>query len=403
MAPRACWARVCGGVSTLRWLRAMAAAIPALVPAVALAQPQPAQPVRGWAAEPLPKLTTPRAAHQALRLANGALWVMGGCSAASCAALQASAEVLAPGARAFRAAGTLTTQRVSHRAVALWGERVLVLGGWDGRQDLASAEVWDAATQRATPIAAMHAARQQPVAVPLADGSVLVAGGGGQGRGALASAERFDARTRRFTPLPDMNSARTHHSGVRLKDGRVLLAGGLDARGSALASAELFDPATGRFSATGAMTTPRYKHAAVALADGRVLVLGGSQGGDERGLLASTEIWDPANGRFSPGPPLRHARYKFEGAVLAVAGGVLVGGGARQPEWWDGRARAFTPLPIDLGATWAFATLTAGSGDEALLVGGYDDATTPTARAWRLRPLRAAPAASRAAHSPGPK
>ena len=62
-------------------------------------------------------------------------------------------------------------------------------------------------------------------------------------------------------------------------------------------SAELYDPAKGTFVATGSMSVGRAFHSATLLADGRVLIAGG------HGALAmsSTEIFDPATGKFSPG------------------------------------------------------------------------------------------------------
>ena len=65
-------------------------------------------------------------------------------------------------------------------------------------------------------------------------------------------------------------------------------------------SAELFDPARGRFVATGSMRFARSAHTAALPPDGRVLVAGGSV--EEKGVLASVEIWSP------PHRPLRARR-----------------------------------------------------------------------------------------------
>ena len=72
------------------------------------------------------------------------------------------------------------------------------------------------------------------------------------------------------------------------------------------------------------MGTPRDKHALAGLPDGRVLVLGGTP--DDRELLSSTEIYDPATGEFTPGPSMDIRRYKLS-TTLDSAGHVIVAGG----------------------------------------------------------------------------
>jgi hypothetical protein len=77
------------------------------------------------------------------------------------------------------------------------------------------------------------------------------------------------------------------------------------------------------------MATARGSHAAATLADGRVLVIGGlvpDNGGPATIDDATTEIYDPASGTFSPGPDLTVARYNHS-AVTLNDGRVLVIGG----------------------------------------------------------------------------
>ena len=77
------------------------------------------------------------------------------------------------------------------------------------------------------------------------------------------------------------------------------------------------------------MATPRALAQVVMLADGRVLVAGGATGhGFTDGeALRSTELYDPATDRGSPGSELVEARYG--GHALALQdGSVLVLGGA---------------------------------------------------------------------------
>ena len=112
-----------------------------------------------------------------------------------------------------------------------------------------------------------------------------------------------------------LNVERAAHSATRLGDGRILIAGGENA-GGALSAAELYDPATQRFALTGSLVVPRAEHTATLLTDGRVLIAGGRQGlapppfanHTDTTPLASTEVFDPATGSFSAGPPLTSAR-----------------------------------------------------------------------------------------------
>ncbi|HEM45609.1 MAG TPA: hypothetical protein ENO23_01050, partial [Alphaproteobacteria bacterium] len=99
----------------------------------------------------------------------------------------------------------------------------------------------------------------------LADGSVLVVGGRGFG-GTHARTERYVPALRAFEPGPPLATARMNHAAARLPDGRILVAGGWDAMdgGSpfdpALQSTEIYDPASGRFSSGPAMNHPRRHH-----------------------------------------------------------------------------------------------------------------------------------------------
>ena len=74
----------------------------------------------------------------------------------------------------------------------------------------------------------------------------------------------------------------------------VLVAGGLDNTFNATASAELYNPANGTWTPTGSLNTARTNHTATLLPNGRVLVAGGLGSG----ALASAELYDPATGHL---------------------------------------------------------------------------------------------------------
>jgi formylmethanofuran dehydrogenase subunit C len=145
-------------------------------------------------------------------------------------------------------------------------------------------------------------------AVLLEDGQVLITAGD-QIRGdrnSAASAELYDPATGKFSATGSMHTPRDHFSGVVMRDGRVLVAGdsseGQHPGTKIEAGAEIYGRRTGRFLLTGNMTTPRDKFGTTLLPDGSVLVVGGQADSPFGRGLSSTEIYDPASGRFSLGP-----------------------------------------------------------------------------------------------------
>src|SRR5262249_1442787 len=132
---------------------------------------------------------------------------------------------------------------------------------------------------------AMTTVRVGLAAVVLRDGRVLLAGGAEQSGSILASAGIYDPASESFTPTGARSVPRRLATPPPLADGRVLIAGGTPDGNfaSAFASAELYDPATGSFAALSSeMSDPRMLHTATPLDDGRVLIAGGANapGGD---------------------------------------------------------------------------------------------------------------------------
>lgn len=334
------------------------------------------------------RMDSPRAGHQATLLADGQVLVTGGCATAGCAEVLRSSEVYDPVGQRFAPGAAMHQPRVSHTATPLPDGRVFITGGWTGSAASDATEWFDAAAGRFVAGPAMAVARMDGTATLLDDGRVLVAGGAVRTNEPTAVVELFDPVRAQFAATGALLQPRAHHAAVRLRDGRVLVVGGLVGRRTATASAEIYDPRSGRFRATAALAGPRCKAAALLLADGRVMVLAGSRDCDDRQRLATTEIFDPATGRFEPGPRLADARYKIASAAVRLDGGeVLIAGGASDVEIWRPGTPAFVRATPALGIGLAFSTATVLGGERVLVIGGYDEAIVPTARSWQVSAL----------------
>ncbi|KAB0664416.1 hypothetical protein F6V25_12810 [Oryzomonas japonica] len=293
----------------------------------------------------LSSMKAARSNHTATLMTNGKVLIAGGLGSGGAAI--ASAEFFNPAARAFgqfSSVGNMATTRAYHSATLLLNGKVLLTGGIDSNNaPLASAELFDPATNRFTATGAMKNARWLHTATLLANGKVLVAGGdasqgpGIEGGVPLAAAEIYDPVAGTFTPLTvAMINPRYSHTATLLNSGTVLLAGGQGTGGQKLPESEIFNPTTGTFAATGSMMvdptvdTGRWLFAALLLRDGTVFVNGGDFGAQYGvNYLASAQVYDPVAGSYADlaaGSLMTYSR-----AHLAIAlradGIVLITGG----------------------------------------------------------------------------
>jgi N-acetylneuraminic acid mutarotase len=176
-----------------------------------------------------------------------------------------------------------------------------------------------------------------------------------------------------WTAVGSLAHARAEHTATLLSDGRVLVVGGF-ASGSALASTEIYDPATGRWSQAAPLQQPRYRHTATLLLDGRVLVAGGQYGGVNV-PLASVELYDPHANTWSAGASLPNGSLQHT-ATLMQDGTVLLTGGFDGGDYLAGTLRYdpatnlwVTLAPMATRRTFHSATLL--SNGKVLVVGGF--------------------------------
>lgn len=331
-------------------------------------------------------MTTQRAAHTATLLPEGKVLVVGGFAGGG--NTLASAEVFDPATNMFASAGNMNVSRAGHTATLLPNGRVLIAGGYNGSY-LASAELYDPAARTFTPAGRMVTARSGQVATLLIDGKVLLAGGVGTGWTFLTDAELYDPTTNTFTATGGMTTARESHTATLLRDGGVLITGGHQGRRSAItvySSAEIYNPASGTFSAANDLTIRRHKHDATLLADGRVLITGGSDERDGRGAYRNAEVFNPDNGTFTTVGNMNAARYKLQGTTVVLnSGKVLIAGGANRAEVFDPVTNTFSLADGNMGTMRLFATATLLQSGQVLIIGGYDESQAVSANAWIYR------------------
>ena len=138
------------------------------------AKPEPGRTVATPVGPPLVLMSSPRAVHAAVTLADGRVALIGGCVADGCEVGPGSqtVDIFDPKTMRISPGGTLTTARIGAAAVPLSDGRVFIGGGGE------RAEIYDPVTGRsvlAEP--SLGAVRSFATASLLPDGRVVIAGG----------------------------------------------------------------------------------------------------------------------------------------------------------------------------------------------------------------------------------
>ena len=233
-----------------------------------------------------------RQGHTATLLSSGKVLVAGGGPA--------SAELYDPASGTWSSTGSMATARYDDTATLLANGKVLVAGGYG----LFSAELYDPTSGAWSSAGNMSSARANAGATLLNSGKLLVAGGVAPSyysNAFLASADLYDPASNTWNATGSMNTPRDGPATVLLNNGTVLAAGGYN-----LASAELYDPTSGLWAGTGSMSTARALFTAILLGNGTVLAAGGSSS------TAAAELYTPGG----PAVHLSAASLNFSSQVV---------------------------------------------------------------------------------------
>lgn len=175
--------------------------------------------------EPVGSMSVPRESHTATLLADGRVLVIGGHNGRrQDMEVYASAEIFSPATRRFESVGALATARHKHDAIRLLDGRVLVIGGADrsDRVYFKTTEIFNpgTATFVAGPSMANTRYKIAGTSVVLLNGDVLVTSG-------ARTAELFDLRTEVFREIPGrLPESYRFAAATRLNGDDVFIAGG---------------------------------------------------------------------------------------------------------------------------------------------------------------------------------
>jgi N-acetylneuraminic acid mutarotase len=376
-----------GIVPTVWRMAAIAIAVSVVAPTTALAQPMFSQ----WT--PTQSMSQARFEGFAARLPNGGVLVGGGAS--TIASPLSETEIYNPSSGTWLGGPDMGTPRVGPSAVTLKSGSVLVVGGQStvtAAGALDTGQIYNPSTNAWGAVSnTMSSARAaNPAAVLLQNGEVLVAGGLDTSNKAVATADLYNPATNSFTPVASMHVKRSVPTATLLPNGNVLVAGGSDS--VPIATAEVYNPTANTWTlVSNTMSAPRYAAGAVLLPTGKVLVAGGvTTLAPGQLTTATTDLYEPSTNAFTPGPAMPDSRALF-GIASLPDGMVLVAGGAVFPPSPgspapDATSALYSPVTNSWASTGVLptsagvvgGTMTELLNGQVLFAGGATQATIPS-------------------------
>jgi cellulose synthase/poly-beta-1,6-N-acetylglucosamine synthase-like glycosyltransferase/transposase len=225
-----------------------------------------------------PNMTTNRTNFQMVKLANGKVLAIAGCTtfaSGSCSASTSTSELFDPGTGTWTATGSMSTSGQSPRAINLPNGEVLAISNGS------VVERYNPVTGTWRKTGAMNETRSLVTLASSSEDKVLATGGFSSNY--TSTAEIYDSTSETWTTINPMGSSLNGQGPetpfVTLGNGKILLAGYDNGGGaSTLSAALLFDPVTETHTAIGSMTSKRTYIKQIVLANGKVLIAGGWNG-----------------------------------------------------------------------------------------------------------------------------
>lgn len=297
---------------------------------------------------PKPAQAAVRYNHSISLLSDGNLLIVGGQTAA--AAFLSTVEIYITTSATLTSRASMTVARASHTATLLPDGRLLVSGGVSSGADVANCHsggnsvcsrgaLYDPKTNTwSNTTTEMSFPRYNHTATLLPSGKVLIVGGQtvtGVAATVTQDCDLFDPATNSYQSSNcggggQLQMGRAAHTASLLHNGRVFVAGGYVSGASSFSvTTEIYDPVTDAWSAGPALIQARAWHTATQMGNQRVLLAGGFNGlnvKENRGILETTEIYDPNSNTLTPGAALA-ARKMFHTANLTGEGRVNLYGG----------------------------------------------------------------------------
>lgn len=239
-----------------------------------------------------PNLVNSRTEFASSLLNDGTVLVVGGVNGSG-----STSEIYNPTTNTWTlTTGNLSIARNALRTIKLNNGNVLAIGGCTNATTQScstsastSIELYNATTQTWSTVSGMVTGRRVPSLNLLNNGKVLIVGGKTVSNGEISSAEIYDPLSNTSIAIPNapagVSSDWTNFGqGVLLPNGKVLYAG-------ISSSTYIYDPVVNTWSSSGSLSKSYYSATPILLKNGKVLLASGYDGGTTN--YSSAEIYTP--------------------------------------------------------------------------------------------------------------